>query len=197
MLLRTPGDLTQQWLLGRQSPTLTPQANTLDPSLRAGVRVAAINRDSTLFNTLRAALDSSTQRQKRQDLLGALARFQDPALAQRARALLLDPALDIREVRWPLQRAHNQNPVLRDGLLACLQQHHANLVKRLGRDKPAGRPEALNLACGRDDADCINTVFAPHAARFQGGQRALAQALKSMRLCAAWHAPADGALDAP
>ena len=204
--------LTRQWLLGRNaaaglaadqrasdqpSTGAVQHTNTLDPSLRAAVLgVAAIDGDSALFNALRSALDSSTLRQERLDLLGALARFRNPALAERARALLLDPALDIREVRWPLQRAHNQDPVLRDGLLAFLQQHHAELVQRLGRDEPAGLPGATDQACSRSDADRIHAVFAPHAARFQGGQLALAQALESVRLCAAWREQADGALDA-
>ena len=200
--------LTQQWLVGsnaaarpsadRFSTGAEQHTSTLDPSLRAAVLgVAAIDGDSALFNALRSALDSSTQRQERQDLLGALARFRDPILADRARALLLDPALDIREVRWPLQQAHNQSPVLRDGLLAFMQQHHAALVQRLGRDEPADLPAAVDRACSRSDADHINSVFAPRAARFQGGQRALAQALESVRLCAAWRDQADGALDAP
>ena len=197
--------LAQQWLVDRQSAGpgqggTAPTTNTvtLDPSLRAAVLgVAAIHGDGALFNALRSALDSSSQRQERQDLLAALARFRDPTLADRARALLLDPALDIREVRWPLQWAHNQDPLLRDGLLAFVQQHHAALVNRMGRDEPASLPEAVDQACSRSDAERINTVFAPHAARFQGGQRALAQALESVRLCAAWRDQTDGALDAP
>ena len=45
---------------------------------------------------------------------------------------------------------------------------------------------AFGRACSADEARQIEAVFAPQAARFQGGQRALAQALEAVRLCTAW-----------
>ena len=179
--------LAQQWLLGCPSTDPARRTGSLDPNLRASVlRLAAINGDAGLFNALRGALDRSSQRQKRQDLLAALAHIRNRALADQARALLPDLALDIRDVRRPLQNARNRDPLRRDGMLAFVQQPHGALVQRLGRDEPGQRPEAVQLACSRSDVDQIQAEFAPPASRFQGGQRALAQALASVRRCAAW-----------
>ena len=172
--------LTERWLADRSS---------LDASLREAVlRSAALDGSPALFDALRAALAASNSRAERHDLLAALGAFRAPALAERARSLLLDPAVDIRESQWPLMSAQNADPALRPGLLQFVQRHHADLVTRLGPDEPAWLPRYFNRACSPDDAARISAVFTPHAARFKGGQRALAQTLEAVQLCSAWKA---------
>ena len=172
--------LTARWLLDRSS---------LDAALRPAVLgSAALAGDGPLFDALLAALKASGDRAERRDLLSALGHFRAPALAERARALLLDASIDIRESQWPLLDAQRADPAQTDGLLRFMQQHHAEVVKRLGRDEPAWLPAHLNQACSEEDARRINAVFAPHAGQFQGGARVLAQTLEAVRLCAAWRA---------
>ncbi len=162
---------------------------SLDPALREAVlSSAALDGDEAYFDALRSALARSTERNQRQDLLAALGHFRAPALAERARGLLLDNSIDIREAQWPLMGAQKTDPALRSGLLRFVQQHHAELVQRLGREEPAWLPGYFNRACSVEDASRIEAVFAPQAARFQGGRRALAQTLEAVRLCAAWRA---------
>ena len=174
--------LTERWLTERSS---------LDAALRAAVLAAAALRgDAALFDALRAALAASSDRAERHDLLSALGHFKAPALADRARMLLLDQAVDIREAQWPLLQAQSADPAQHAGLLRFMQQHHASLVRRLGRDEPAWLPAHFGQACSTDDARRIDAVFAPFAKQFQGGARALAQTLESVRLCAAWQAAA-------
>ena len=172
--------LTERWLT---------EPSSLDAALRAAVLAsAALRGDAALFDALRAALAGSSDRSERRDLISALGHFKTPALAERARALLLDEAIDIREAQWPLLRPQSADPAQFDGLLRFMQQHHADLVRRLGRDEPAWLPEHLDQACGEDDARRIDAVFAPFAKQFQGAARVLAQTLESVRLCAAWRA---------
>ena len=172
--------LTERWLTDRSS---------LDISLREAVlRSAALDGSPALFDALRAALAASSSHTERHDLLAALGAFRAPALAERARSLLLDNMIDIRESQWPLMSAQNADPVLRPGLLQFVQRQHAALVTRLGPDEPAWLPGYFNRACSREDAAQINAVFAPLAARFKGGQRTLAQTLESVQLCSAWKA---------
>ena len=47
---------------------------------------------------------------------------------------------------------------------------------------------SVNQACSEADAQRMEAVFKPQAAKFPGGVRALTQALESVRMCAAWRA---------
>ncbi len=172
--------LTERWLA---------DPSTLDAASRGAVlRSAALDGNADLFDALQAALARSSSRTERRDLLAALGAFRSAALADRARALLLDASLDLRESQWPVMAAQNADPLLRDGLLQFVQTHHAALAARLGPDEPAWLPGYFNRACSTGDAARIDAVLAPHAARYPGGQRVLAQTLEAVRLCAAWRA---------
>ena len=167
--------------------------NSLPIAQREAVlQAAALAGDEALYDALQAALLASSDRPERQDLLVALGHFRAPALAGRARQLLLNPQLDIREARGPLMRAQAADAATRQDLLRFVQARHAALVQRLGRDEPAWLPSPFGRACSADEAQQIEAVFAPHAARFQGGQRALAQALEAVRLCTAWREASGG-----
>lgn len=170
--------LAEAWLLDRAS---------LPVALRAAVlQTAALDGDAGLFEALRAALRASEQRGERQDLLRALARFRQPALAERARELLLDPALDIRDSLGPLLRSQGEDAQLREGALAFVARHQAALVKRLGRDEPAWLPRLFASACSDDEARRLQAVFGPTARRYQGGELALARTLEAVQQCTAW-----------
>ena len=171
-------EITWRWLADRSS---LPHAQR-----EAVLQAAALAGNTALYDALQAALLASSDRPERHDLLQALGHFRDPALAGRARQLLLNPQLDIRESRGPLMRAQAADAATRQGLLRFVQAQHAALVQRLGRDEPAWLPSPFDRACSADEGRQIEAVFAPQAARFQGGQRALAQALEAVRLCTAW-----------
>ena len=161
--------------------------NRLPAAQRAAVlQGAALGGDAALFDALQAALLASEDRDERQDVLNALGHFRDPALAARARALLLNPALDIRESRGPLMRAQAGDADTRAALLGFVRDQHAALARRLGRDEPAWLVSPFGRACSLAEAQQVEAVFGAHAPRYKGGARALAQALESVRLCAAW-----------
>ena len=170
--------IARRWLADRGSLPIAQR--------EAVLQAAALAGDEALYEALQAALLASSDRPERQDLLQALGHFRDPALAGRARQLLLNPQLDIRESRGPLMRAQAADAATRQELLRFVQAQHAALVQRLGRDEPAWLPSPFGRACSADEARQIEAVFLPQAARFQGGQRALAQALEAVRLCSAW-----------
>ena len=171
-------EITRRWLTERSS---LPGAQR-----EAVLQAAALAGDEAVYEALQAALLASSDRPERQDLLLALGHFRDPALAGRARQLLLNPQLDIREARGPLMRAQATDAATRQDLLRFVQAQHAALVQRLGRDEPAWLPSPFARACSTEEARQIEAVFAPLAPRFPGGQRALAQALEEVRLCTAW-----------
>jgi len=167
----------------------------LPAALRAPVLATAARQgDEALFDGLLAALHASTERPLRQDLLAALGAFTPPALARRARALLLDPAIDLRDSLGPLLGAQGADPALRGDALAFVSQRHADLARRLGRDEPASLPGYFASGCSADEGRALDTAFSRHAARYTGGRQALAAALEAVRLCSAWRARQAGAL---
>lgn len=86
-------ELTQAWLRDRSS---------LDAASRGLVlRVAALRGDRALFDALVRAALGSPERRERADIYAAPGNFREPELSQRARALWLAPAHDIREVMAP------------------------------------------------------------------------------------------------
>ena len=178
---------TQAWLADRAS---------LPAALRAPVlQAAALAGDAALFDALLAAVLASGDRAERADLLNALGHFRRADSAARARALLLDSRIDIRESRGPLMRAQAAHAQTRADLLGFVRDQHAALARRLASDEPARLPGPFSRACSVDEAARIEAVFAAHSTRYPGGQRALAQALESVRLCAAWRSAAGPAPD--
>ncbi len=177
-LRRQARERAQAWLDGGPAPETATRAALLAS--------AALDGDEALFDALRAAARSATDRSLRRDLYAALGHFRAPRLAQRARELMLDPATDFREAGDAVMHAHNQLPALRDGLLQFLQDHYAEITRRMGRDEPAGLPTRVSQACSAEEARRIDRLFGPVAAKYQGGRRALAQTLEQVQVCAAW-----------
>ncbi|MEK8052084.1 M1 family aminopeptidase [Ideonella sp. DXS22W] len=180
--------------------TLRTQARTLaqawltDPAAlgtdqrRAVLATAALDGDAALFDGLLAALRATGDRALREDLLGALGHFRQPALALRARALLRDPAIDIRESLWPLLGAQVRDAATRRAALAEVAGQYDALSRRMGRDDPAHLPTLFSGACGPDERRQLDAAFARRMARHLGGQQALQRALEAAELCGAWRA---------
>ena len=118
----------------------------------------------------------------------ALGSFRAPALAGRARQLLLDPGIDLRDSVWPLLTAQATTTMLRADALVFVARHHAELVKRLGAEDAAWLPGPFASGCGHQEAQRIEAAFASRAAAFAGGRQVLARTLESVHLCTAWQA---------
>ncbi|OYU99655.1 MAG: hypothetical protein CFE45_12145 [Burkholderiales bacterium PBB5] len=177
----------------RRATAWLSDRSTLDAELRRAVLSTAAETSPdaaapALFEALLTALRDSSQRPERQALLSALGHFRQPALAQRARELLLAPWLDIRESLAPLLAAQAAEPGTRAGALDFLARQHAAVVQRMSREGAGGLPRFFKTACSADAARRIEAVFSPQAARFAGGQRALQTTLDAARLCSAWRA---------
>ena len=94
----------------------------VDPALRAtAVAVAAYHGDAALFATFQAALEKAQTPIVRSALLGALGSFHDPALAARALAYSLTPALNSTEflnVLFGISGDHDQRSLAVDWTMA-------------------------------------------------------------------------------
>jgi alanyl aminopeptidase len=172
------GRLARAWLDDRHAVPVEQRSAVLE--------TAAIDADERLVQALVDATRASTQRNERLDLLRALGRVRTPALAARARALLLDSQIDLRESLWAVLGRQAREPETRGAALDWLRTHQAALVKRMGRDDPASLPTLFSSACGADERQALAATFGPTAKRYQGAQAALQRTLESVDLCSAW-----------
>lgn len=180
----------QAWLADRSS---------LDAGLRVPVLTAAAHADgpgsgAPLLQQLLAALQASTVRTERGDLLAALGGFRQPDLARQARAVLLQPQIDLRDSLWPLLQAQTADPASRPDVLAFVLREQAGLSARLGQEELPRLPGLFKAACSPDDARRIDAGLAPAMARVPGGRAALARTLEAVQLCTAWRAHHGNAL---
>lgn len=181
------GKLTQAWLRDKAS---------LDPASRRTVlRSAALEGDCALFDALLQAVESTSNRNERDDLYAALASFSRPELAEAARQLMLNPRHDLRETRRML-RVQNEDAVLREGALRFVLREFPALSQRMAKDAPGGLPRDFNGFCSEDKASELAAFFGPKASRYDGGEANLRQSLESIRLCAAFRAAQSAHLQA-
>jgi alanyl aminopeptidase len=182
--------LAQGWLADRSSLG----ADLRLPVLTAAARADGPGGGTALFQQLVAALQASTVRTERGDLLAALGQFRQPGLARQARALLLQPQIDLRDSLWPLLRAQTADADSRAEVLAFVLREQPALSARLGREELPRLPGLFNGACSADDGRQIEAGFGPAMARVAGGRAALARTLEAVRLCSAWRAHHGSAL---
>lgn len=181
--------LADLWLRTRQG---------IDPGmLNPVLTTAAFGGDRTLFDALLRALHDTQDRHLRNSLIDALSSFRDPALAQAAMQLVLQPDFDPRESLALLSPAVD-TPQLEKLPFAFVQAHYEELVKRMpvggGSD---GRTRLLGVArgfCDEDSRQRFDGFFRERARQFVGGPRAFAQRDESIRLCEAKKAAQIGDL---
>jgi alanyl aminopeptidase len=138
-----------------------------------------------VWDDVNARLASETDSQNRAWLLGALAAVVDPALSARARDLVTDPRLKVNEVMRPLW--HQIGDVrTAEATWAWLPSHYDALVARLPRSEAdVDVVSSLSGFCSEARATEVEAFFSKLTSRTPGLDRALAQTVESIRLCAA------------
>jgi alanyl aminopeptidase len=121
----------------------------------------------------------------RAQLLDAMGGTQDPALNERARALVFESGLLRRNEIFDAVGGQTDHAATRPALRGWIDTHFKELEARLA---PAGA-ELVGLysygMCSTADADALQTMFASRVADIEGGPRELQQTVESIRLCAA------------
>jgi cytosol alanyl aminopeptidase len=185
--------LADAWLQGTGS---------IDADMVNGVlRTAADDGDTALFGRLLSAAHGLPTRREREEAIHALGYFRDPALAERARAELLDPKNDLRD--WlAVLSLQLFTPETRDGAYAFLDQSFEALKARMRDDEVAQLFSFLGVFCEPRKRAAVETAFTERAAKVDGGPFHLAQSLEAIDECArvqsrlrpgatAWLAPAS------
>ncbi|MEJ7602200.1 MAG: M1 family metallopeptidase [Kofleriaceae bacterium] len=159
----------------------------LPQSIRGLVLQIAVDADPARFAAAERSLGTETDRARRDEIYNALARVRDPVRQQRALALVLDPAHDIRETRGMLRRATTEHN--RTVARTFFRDHAAALFNRLpteGNNAPvASFATVFTAACSAEHRDeiaaYVKTAFGPHV----GGDRVVAQSVEAMDQCIA------------
>ena len=167
----------------------------MDPGLRGAIlRSAALAGDATLFDGMLGLARRTRDRSLREQLLSALGVFGEPALAARARGLLLDARLDSRETIAPILGRQSHDPQLAQSALDFVAQHDAALRKRMTKVAEANLPEVLGGGCSKERAERLRQQFGPAAAQLDAGPALLAKAVQRIELCSAYREAQSGEL---
>ncbi len=121
----------------------------------------------------------------RSQLLSAMGSTEDPALNARMRALVFEEGLLRRNEIFPAVGGQMGHASTRPALREWIDAHFGDLQAKLA---PAGAAVVMGYAagmCSDAEADALEAKFAKRMADVEGGPRALAQELESIRMCAA------------
>jgi alanyl aminopeptidase len=172
--------LADKWLKDKRA--VAPEM--VDPVLS----IAAAHGDAAFQQKLITAVRTEKDRETRQQLLGGLASFTDPALAKQSMALVFDKNLDPRETVW-MMFAAAQNVRTQGVAFDFLKENYDRLVG--GGDDALLPMEAAGPMvfigggfCGADRRQQVADFFTERNARAPGGPRMLAQVLEQVDQCA-------------
>ncbi|OGQ14015.1 MAG: hypothetical protein A2138_21930 [Deltaproteobacteria bacterium RBG_16_71_12] len=167
--------------LGLDGPPGDIPADLKDAAIGAAVKQGG----APVFDKLVERLATENDSMMRRYLIGALGSVDDEPLAGRARALSLDARLRTNEVLSPLWPQAGDVRT-RDATWAFVRDNLDALIKRLpetfGADSLPGLASGF---CTEARAAEVDAFFKERASSVPGMERALAQSVESIRLCAA------------
>jgi len=117
-------------------------------------------------------------------MLAALASTEDPALAQRALELGLDPRLRVNEVTIPIS-VQAERSETREVAWAWSQRSFDALTDRIATTRAGMVPWIFAGFCDEAHRDEVRAFFEPRIAELPGGPRNLRGALEAIDLCSA------------
>ena len=173
--------------LRAQAAKLAAKWRDLPASIRGPAIAIAADASAATGDKLAIALKSETDRNRRYELLDALAGVRDPKRAAAALQLALDPSLDGREKARVLA-AVRVEPADLDAEQAFLADHLGEIVASLPDQGRARLADVVGRACDASTRDAVAARIADAFTASLGGPRAVAQATERMDQCIAQRA---------
>lgn len=113
--------------------------------------------------------------------MGAITAVEQPALSNRALALVLDDSVRTNEVlRLLVRQVHSET---RQRVWAWMKAHFEPLTERVPLTWRGYLPLAMAGACSEGMAQELQTFFADKIQRLEGGPRNLRAAVEAIELC--------------
>ncbi len=179
--------LARRWLEDRTGL----DEDVLEPVLR----VAARHGDGTLFDLMVREAQAGRARNDRTRIITALGWFEEPEVAARARALLDDPRLELRDTALLLTQQISRSET-REQAWPVLRDRAATLAPKMRDDEAQRLLASIKWACDRRLADEARKTLGPVMEQLGGGPFALQQALGVIERCAAIHDRSDPTIQA-
>jgi alanyl aminopeptidase len=154
------------------------------PDLAGDAIAAVVERDPSTWDDVNALLSTETESQTRGYLLGALTSTHDESNTPKALALALDARLKVNEL-WSPIAAQAQDVRTRDAAWSWFQKNYDAVAARMPEEGRGHLARVFSSYCSEDRAQELTAFFGPKKDKTPGMERALAQALESVRLCAA------------
>ena len=171
------GALADHWIATRDG--------IADDLVDGALAVAAEHGDPARFERYLAAARAAHTHDDRQRILTALASFRDPGLVDRALALTLDSAFDLRDSYSIITSAVGIREN-RDRVGAFLTSHLDELLAGLRSDEASWLLGAVaEASCDRDDHDRLRALLVPRAANIDGAAATVARGLEHGETCIA------------
>jgi alanyl aminopeptidase len=142
------------------------------------------NIDAARWDAWLVAAKAQPDPRMRRWMLGALSSTKDPALSQKALALVFDDALRVNELATGIW-SQVGDPRTIDGAFAFVTSRYDDIARKLPEDWRPGLATAFSGYCDDDKAKAVDAFFAPKVPTTPGLDRALAQTLEEIHLCAA------------
>ncbi|HET7501007.1 MAG TPA: M1 family aminopeptidase [Kofleriaceae bacterium] len=186
-LIELVGDLARDPALAGEAVKLSPRWRELPQATRRNVVLLASHARPEVFARMLADVRDEPDRDRREELLYALATTRDPDQQRSALALVLDPLLDIRDTQAVLVA-----PTLEASRVVAqrfFQDHRAAILARIPADGTASGQAWLaglfTASCSAERrgelADYVTATFAG----LPGGARTVQQAIEAMDQCIA------------
>ncbi len=176
-LANEAGALADRWIASHDG--------VADDLVDGALAVAAEHGDAARFERYLAAARAARTHEDRQRILTALASFRDPALVDRALALTLDHAFDLRDA-YPIITSAVGIRENRDRVIAFLTRHLDELLAGLRSDEASWLLGTVaEASCDRDHHDRLSAWLVPRAARIDGAAATVARGLERGETCIA------------
>ncbi|NMO18068.1 M1 family metallopeptidase [Pyxidicoccus fallax] len=150
--------------------------------------IAAAHGDEAFQQKLLTAVRAEKDRKPRQQMIGALASFTDPALMKQNLGLMLDKDVDPRETVWMLFGA-SQNVRTQQVAFDFVKENYDALVggpnSRLPEEAAGRMAFVAGGFCNAEQRKQAADFFTERSAKAPGGPRLLAQALEVVDQCTA------------
>lgn len=178
--------LARSWLHDRRGP----DEDVIEPVLE----VAAARGDAALFDDMTRDAVEARARNDRTRTIEAIAWFDSPALAARARKLLDDPRFELRDTSRMLAEQVARSET-RPEAWPFLRDHAAVLVPRMRDDEAQRMIATIGRACDARLAEQARASLGPVMQKIDGGPFAFQQALDRIARCVAVHDRTDPGIE--
>jgi alanyl aminopeptidase len=169
--------------LGGKKGGVNPKA--VDPNLvGVALAVAVQEGDEKFFDGLVERFKKTDDALLRTNLLSALGRTRDPKLAEKVRALILDPALRGNEI-FTLLGSHTSEEENREAAWQWMEKNFDALKNKLPISHQGYLPYFARIYCSAEKRDAVAAFFKGKVETLPGGPRNLKSALERVGLCEA------------